>query len=120
MRRLEFAGQRSRVIAPHHTLLRDEGGPRALIPYFRPGDVLAADAVADAILHYAKVDTPIRAVMLSRLGPNVWHQDLTQAMATLEELEETAKLVQNSAPNLPENLSDAQIEELRQNFGAAW
>jgi ribulose-5-phosphate 4-epimerase/fuculose-1-phosphate aldolase len=91
-----------------------------LIPYFRPGDVLAADAVADAILHYAKVDTPIRAVMLSRLGPNVWHQDLTQAMATLEELEETAKLVQNSAPNLPENLSDAQIEELRQNFGAAW
>ena len=79
-----------------------------------------SDAVADAILHYAKVDTPIRAVMLSRLGPNVWHQDLTQAMATLEELEETAKLVQNSAPNLPENLSDAQIEELRQNFGAAW
>ena len=46
------------------------------------------------LLHYAKVDTPIRAVMLSRLGPNVWHQDLTQAMATLEELEETAKLVQ--------------------------
>ena len=91
-----------------------------LIPYFRPGDVLAADAVADAILHYAKVDTPIRAVMLSRLGPNVWHQDLTQAMATLEELEETAKLVQNLAPHLPENLSDAQIEELRQNFGAAW
>jgi ribulose-5-phosphate 4-epimerase/fuculose-1-phosphate aldolase len=91
-----------------------------LIPYFRPGDVLAADAVADAILHYAKVDTPIRAVMLSRLGPNVWHQDLTQAMATLEELEETAKLLQNLAPHLPENLSDAQIEELRQNFGAAW
>ena len=91
-----------------------------LIPYFRPGDVLAADAVADAILHYAQLDTPIRAVMLSRLGPNVWHQDLTQAMATLEELEETAKLVQNLAPHLPENLSDAQIEELRQNFGAAW
>jgi ribulose-5-phosphate 4-epimerase/fuculose-1-phosphate aldolase len=88
-----------------------------LIPYFRPGDVLAADAVADAILHYAKVDTPIRAVMLSRLGPNVWHQDLTQAMATLEELEETAKLVQNLAPHLPDKLSDAQIEELRQNFG---
>jgi hypothetical protein len=41
-------------------------------------------------------------------------------MATLEELEETAKLLQNLAPHLPENLSDAQIEELRQNFGAAW
>jgi ribulose-5-phosphate 4-epimerase/fuculose-1-phosphate aldolase len=91
-----------------------------LIPYFRPGDLLAADAVADAILHYAKVDTPIRAVMLSRLGPNVWHQDLTQAMATLEELEETAKLVNLASPHLPDNLSDEQIEELRQNFGASW
>ena len=90
-----------------------------LIPYFRPGDLLAADAVADAILHYAKVDTPIRAVMLSRLGPNVWHQDLSSAMATLEELEETAKLMQLSQQP-PDHLSDAQIDELRQTFDAAW
>jgi ribulose-5-phosphate 4-epimerase/fuculose-1-phosphate aldolase len=91
-----------------------------LIPYFRPGDPLAADAVADAILFYAKQDTPIRAVMLSKLGPNVWHQDLSSAMAALEELEETAKLVQLARPDHLENLSDAQIEELRQVFDAAW
>ena len=91
-----------------------------LIPYFRPGDPMAADAVADAILHYAHLDTPIRAVMLSKLGPNVWHQDLSSAMAALEELEETAKLVQMAGSQALENLSDAQIEELRQNFHAAW
>ena len=91
-----------------------------LIPYFRPGDPMAADAVADAILHYAQLDTPIRAVMLSKLGPNVWHQDLSSAMAALEELEETAKLVQMTGPQALENLSDSQIEELRQNFDAAW
>lgn len=91
-----------------------------LIPYFRPGDPMAADAVADAILHYAQLDTPIRAVMLSKLGPNVWHQDLSSAMAALEELEETAKLVQMAGAVTLENLSDAQIDELRQNFHATW
>ena len=91
-----------------------------LIPYFRPGDPLAADAVADAILHYAHLDTPIRAVMLSKLGPTVWHQNLSSAMAALEELEETAKLVQMAKPHALENLSDAQIEDLRQNFDAVW
>jgi hypothetical protein len=28
--------------------------------------------------------------------------------------------VHSLAPHLPDKLSDAQIEELRQNFGAAW
>ena len=41
-------------------------------------------------------------------------------MAALEELEETAKLVQMAQPDHLENLSDAQIEELRQVFDAAW
>lgn len=91
-----------------------------LIPYFRPGDPMAADAVADAIFHYAQLDTPIRAVMLSKLGPKVWHQDLSSAMAVLEELEETAKLLQMTGPQALEKLSAAQIEELRQNFDAAW
>ena len=35
---------------------------------------------------------PIRAVMLQRLGPNVWHDTPAAAMAVLEELEETARL----------------------------
>jgi ribulose-5-phosphate 4-epimerase/fuculose-1-phosphate aldolase len=58
--------------------------------------------------------------MLSRLGPNVWHQDLSSAMATLEELEETAKLMMKFPSSPPDNLSDAQIDELRQHFDAAW
>jgi hypothetical protein len=40
-------------------------------------------------------------------------------MATLEELEETAKLWL-AVPAAPETLCEAQIEELRQTFGARW
>jgi ribulose-5-phosphate 4-epimerase/fuculose-1-phosphate aldolase len=57
--------------------------------------------------------------MLSRLGPNVWHDSLAAAMATLEELEETAKLVHLS-PTPPEPLTESQINDLRQTFGARW
>ena len=90
-----------------------------LIPYHRPGDPLAAEAVARAITHYGERGAPIRAVMLARLGPNVWHDSPAAAMATLEELEETAKLVaMRSVPGSP--LSEAQIEELRQTFSARW
>lgn len=42
-----------------------------LIPYHRPGDAKVAQIVADTIATYAQAGTPIRAVMLSRLGPNV-------------------------------------------------
>jgi ribulose-5-phosphate 4-epimerase/fuculose-1-phosphate aldolase len=55
--------------------------------------------------------------MLSRLGPNVWHDSPAQAMATLEELEETARLTLLANPSA---LTEPQIEELRQNFGAYW
>jgi ribulose-5-phosphate 4-epimerase/fuculose-1-phosphate aldolase len=91
-----------------------------LIPYFRPGDPAAANAVAQTIAQYAQKGSPIRAVMLSKLGPNVWHQDLASAMATLEELEETAKLMQMNLTQPPQALSAEHLEELRQTFGAAW
>ena len=90
-----------------------------LIPYHRPGDPEAARCVATTIERYGRAGTPIRAVMLARLGPNVWHQSAAAAMATLEELEETARLV-CLTPVAPVPLSDAQIEELRQTFGARW
>ena len=90
-----------------------------VIDYHRPGDPAAAQLVADTILRYGEAGTPIRAVMLARLGPNVWHDTPAAAMATLEELEETARLVCLSA-NAPEPLSDLQINELRQSFGARW
>lgn len=90
-----------------------------VIPYHRPGDSAAAQWVADTIRRYGQAGTPIRAVMLSRLGPNVWHDSPAAAMATLEELEETARLVCLSA-TAPEPLTEPQINELRQTFGARW
>ena len=90
-----------------------------VIPYHRPGDPAAAAWVAETIQRYGNAGTPIRAVMLSRLGPNVWHDSPAQAMATLEELEETARLWQITQPK-PAALNATQIDELRQVFGARW
>jgi ribulose-5-phosphate 4-epimerase/fuculose-1-phosphate aldolase len=90
-----------------------------LVPYDRPGAPAVATAVVDAIRRYGELGTPIRAVMLERLGPNVWHDTPASAMAVLEELEETARLVNTSRVHI-EPLSDAQIDELRQTFGARW
>jgi 3-dehydro-4-phosphotetronate decarboxylase len=88
-----------------------------LIPYHRPGDPAAAEAVAQRITASRAAGKPLRAVMLERLGPNVWHHSPAEASAVLEELEETAKLwlMSHPAPLAPE-----QIEELRQHFGAVW
>ncbi len=90
-----------------------------VIAYHRPGAPEAAQHVANAIRRYGEAGTPIRAVMLERLGPNVWHDSPAAAMATLEELEETARLV-SLGPVAPEPLSEAQIEELRLSFRARW
>ncbi|WP_332777874.1 class II aldolase/adducin family protein [Polaromonas sp.] len=90
-----------------------------LIPYHRPGDPQAAALVAQTIVRYGEQGAPIRAVMLERLGPNVWHQTPAAAMATLEELEETARLCLLAHPK-PEPLTETQIDELRQTFGARW
>lgn len=87
------------------------------IAYHRPGAPEAADAVAEAIARYADAGRPIRAVMLARLGPNVWHESPAAAMAALEELEETARLWLLARP---QPLGEAQIEELRRQFGASW
>ena len=57
--------------------------------------------------------------MLARLGPNVWRDSSATAMATLEQLEETARLV-FLGPTVPEPPTDPQIDELRHTFGARW
>jgi len=88
-----------------------------LLPYHRPGDPAVAELVAALILRYRERGTPIRAVMLDRLGPNVWHQSPAQASAVLEELEETARLWRLARPA---PLSAAQLDELRAHFAAAW
>ena len=86
--------------------------------YQRPGSTSIGAQVAALIHQYAGQGTPIRAVMLPRLGPNVWHDSPASAMALLEELEETARLML-LAPST-QALSVAQIDELRQSFGARW
>jgi len=90
-----------------------------VIPYHRPGAPEAAEAVAKRIEVYGAQGIPIRAVMLSRLGPNVWHETPAAAMAVLEELEETARL-RLLAFLEPVPLTKEQIEELRCTFGARW
>ena len=90
-----------------------------IIPYDRPGSSDVAKRVGATIQRYADAGTPIRAVMLSRLGPNVWHGSPGSAMAVLEELEETARLACLGGAT-PEPLTEAQIEQLRRAFGARW
>ncbi len=89
-----------------------------LVGYQRPGAPASADEVAQLISHYGDSGRPLRAVMLARLGPNVWHDTPAAAMAVLEELEETARLRLLAPDAAP--LSDAQIDELRRSFGARW
>ena len=90
-----------------------------LIPYHRPGDPAVAAAVAAVIESARALGAPIRAVMLERLGPNVWHESPAAAMAALEELEEAARLwLLSGRQAVP--LSSAQLDELHSAFGARW
>jgi len=103
-------------ITPYYVM---KVGHVPLVPYHRPGDPRVGDQVSAAIARFASRQTPIRAVMLDRLGPNVWHESPAAAMATLEELEETAKLwlfAGKTTQPLPED----EIEQLRAAFGARW
>ena len=90
-----------------------------LIPYHRPGDPRVADLVAARIEAAAARATPLRAVMLDRLGPNAWAASPGEASAVLEELEETARLWLASGRQATP-LTEVQIDELRRAFGARW
>ena len=92
-------------------------GPVPLLPYRRPGAAETAADAEQAITAARTRGVPIRALMLDRLGPMVWHETPGAAMAVLEELEETARLcwMTRAAP-----LRAAQIDELRAAFGARW
>jgi len=103
-------------ITPYYVM---KVGHVPFLPYHRPGDPRVADQVAGAIARFAARKTPIRAVMLDKLGPNVWHESLAAAMALLEELEETAKLWLFGG-RTTEPLREDEIEELRRAFGARW
>lgn len=89
------------------------------IPYHRPGDPAVGIEVAKRITAAQQSGQTLRAVMLDRLGPNVWHESPAQAMAVLEELEETARLWILSNPK-PAPLTPAHIQALRETFNASW
>jgi ribulose-5-phosphate 4-epimerase/fuculose-1-phosphate aldolase len=103
-------------ITPYYVM---KVGHVPLIPYHRPGDPALGELVAQAIAAAQARGVAIRAVMLDRLGPNVWHETPAAAMATLEELEETARLCLMTTPR-PTPLTEAQIAELRTHFDARW
>ena len=90
-----------------------------LLPYHRPGDPAVGPLVADEVERARRRGATLRAVMLDRLGPNVWHDSPASAMATLEELEETAKLWLMCTPR-PTPLDAEQLTELQLSFGAVW
>jgi ribulose-5-phosphate 4-epimerase/fuculose-1-phosphate aldolase len=88
-----------------------------VIAYDVPGAPAVADRVATAIEATRQAGGRLRAVMLERLGPNVWHPTPAGAMAVLEELEETAKLwlMTRATP-----LSDVAINDLKTTFSIYW
>ncbi|MFB7933846.1 aldolase [Streptomyces sp. NPDC056039] len=103
-------------ITPYYVM---KVGHVPLIPYHRPGDPRVADLVAALIADHAASRTPIRAVLLDRLGPVVWGPDAATALAVLEELEETARLWLLT-DRRPEPLPPHALDELRSTFNAAW
>jgi len=118
---LTLAGRRNpdEFIPPITPYFVMKVGHVPLIPYHRPGDPRVGDLVSTTIARFASRGAPIRAVMLERLGPNVWHETPAAAMATLEELEETAKLwCMGRGEAAP--LREDEIEDLRRSFGARW
>ncbi len=90
-----------------------------LMDYQLPGAPQTAQAVADTLAAYAAQGVELRGVMLARLGPTVWHDSPAAAMATLEELEETARLWLLTQAR-PAPLTTEQLHGLQQTFAARW
>jgi 3-dehydro-4-phosphotetronate decarboxylase len=90
-----------------------------LLPYLRPGSPEMGRLAEQALRDYAAQALTVRALMSSRLGPTVWGAHAAAAMATLEELEETAKLWLYSQ-GTASALDEVALAELRQVFQASW
>lgn len=104
--------QQSDVLPPITPYYVMKVGHVPLIPYHRPGAPQAAEQIA------AVADT-VRAVLLERLGPVAWERSVSLASYVIEELEETARLWLMSSPR-PNPLNAAEINQLRDVFGARW
>ena len=116
---LSLGPHASELLAPVTPYFVMKVGHVPHVSYHRPGAPQAVDEVGALVRRYGEAGTPIRAVMLNRLGPVVWHENAAAAMAVLEELEETARLTLLAAAPL-QPLDAAAIDELRAAFGARW
>jgi ribulose-5-phosphate 4-epimerase/fuculose-1-phosphate aldolase len=116
---LQGVWQQTDVLPPITPYFVMKVGHVPLIPYHRPGHPAVAELVAAAIQARAAAGTPIRAVLLDRLGPTVWHASPADASAVLEELEETARIWLMSQPR-PAPLTADQLADLHATFGCAW
>src|ERR1700732_1374698 len=88
-------------------------GKLPLIPYFRPGDKALALEIAKHASRHA-------AVLLANHGPVVSGKELDSAMYAVEELGETAKLMLSLHGHKIRTLTESQIQELKETFGAVW
>lgn len=84
-------------------------GRLPLVPYYPPGDLALADAVA------AVADTH-HAVLLANHGPVVSGTSLSAASDAIEELEATARVFLLTRGQAVRPLTDAQVAELRRRF----
>ncbi len=82
-------------ITPYYVM---KVGHVPLVPYHRPGDSVVADIVTQLITSARVKSAPLRAVMIDRLGPNVWHQTLSSAMATIFRI--VVALLKNNKPRI--------------------
>ena len=86
-------------------------GRVARVPYSRPGDETAASAIAALARDH-------RALLLANHGPVVSGPSLDVAVATAEELEETAKVFFALGDRSYRPLNAQQIDELQRIFGS--
>jgi ribulose-5-phosphate 4-epimerase/fuculose-1-phosphate aldolase len=94
-------------------------GPVPLVGYAVPGHESVVKEVVQRIEAMQTKGVLLRAVMCDRLGPQVWHQDLSTAMAVLEELEQTARLWIDAERSV-QPLARSQLDALRERFGCVW
>jgi 3-dehydro-4-phosphotetronate decarboxylase len=84
-------------------------GRLPLVPYFAPGDMQLADAVALAV-------RAAKGALLANHGPVIGGKDLENAVYAVEELEETAKLFLLLRNQSTQFLTEQQIQQLRERF----
>ncbi|QIZ78900.1 aldolase [Ferrimonas lipolytica] len=85
-------------------------GKMPLVPYFTPGD----KAIADKLAALAPVH---RAMLLANHGPVCAGKDLEDAVNNMEELEETAKLLNLMKDQPIRYLSQQEVAELEARYG---